>query len=65
MSALRDTIAVTLDEAAAMCGVSKRTIQRAIDAGEMTPRYPHRYPVILVSEIHDWVNALPTSPPGR
>jgi predicted DNA-binding transcriptional regulator AlpA len=54
------TIAVTIDEAAAMAGVSRSVIKRALSTGDLIARYPSTRPVIFVDEIRAWLEACPT-----
>lgn len=57
--------ALTYTDAATSVGLSKRTLQRAIDAGNLNPVYPTgsaRAPRILTTELDAWVNSWPDSP---
>lgn len=53
-------IAVSLDEAASMAGVSLSVIKRAVRAGDLVARYPSARPVILVDELIKWLSSCPT-----
>lgn len=54
--------ALTLDQAAVYCGVSRRTLDRIIAAGDLTPRYPAGSPLLLRVELDEWLENLPTEP---
>lgn len=56
-------LALTLAEAADACGYSISTIKRAVERGELTKRYANSNPVILVSELTEWLESLPEVPP--
>lgn len=49
--------------AAAAAGSSESVIRRAIARGDLTPRYLGRKPLILRSDLVEWVESLPTSKP--
>jgi hypothetical protein len=63
MTAHKPPLAYTIEEAAAACGVSVRTLNRAISRGDITRRYPTSHPVILVTELDAWLSALPVDKP--
>ena len=46
-----ERVSYTIPEAAAVSGVSVSTIRRAIDKGDIIPRYPSRRPVIPAGEL--------------
>lgn len=58
-------LALSIDEAAEATGYSTDTIRRAIRNSDMTARYANSKPVILVTELQEWLAALPTSAPTR
>jgi hypothetical protein len=58
-------ICVTVDQAAAMVGLSAQAIRRAILQGELSARYPTSRPVIMIEELHAWVDASTTRKPPR
>lgn len=57
-------LAYTLTEAAQAAGVSKRTLQRALAAGDLTARYPTRRPVVLAEDLRAWLESTPSEPPA-
>lgn len=58
-------IALSIDEAAEATGYSTDTIRRAIRNSDLTARYANSKPVILTSELTDWLQALPTEAPRK
>ena len=57
-----DPIAYTIPDAAQACGVSETVLKDAINAGEITRRYPNSKPIIEVDELREWVKSLPLKP---
>lgn len=57
-------ISLTLADAAAAVGVSRKVIQRAVSDGSLVARYPTSWPVVTVDELRDWVETLPTHRPA-
>lgn len=55
--------AYTLPEAALVAGVSLTVIKDAADSGDLVKRYPTSRPVILASELDDWLKSRPTEKP--
>lgn len=55
-----NVLAVTIDEAATACGVSRDVIKRALRAGELIARYPSSRPVIPMDELRSWLDSCPT-----
>lgn len=55
-------IAYRIPDAAEACGVSETVLKDAIDAGEITKRYPTSKPIIEVDELREWVKSLPLKP---
>jgi hypothetical protein len=53
-------IAVTVQQAAAMTGMSVDVIRRAINSKNLVAHYPTSRPVVLVDELRAWVKASPT-----
>jgi hypothetical protein len=53
-------LAVTLDRAAEMAGVSVETVRRAIRANRLIAHYPTKRPVVLVDDLRSWIEAAPT-----
>jgi predicted DNA-binding transcriptional regulator AlpA len=58
-------VSYNVREAAAASGYSVDTIWRAINAGELTPRYRTSRPVIEADELTAWIHTAPTEPPKR
>lgn len=58
-------IALNIEEAAEATGYSVDTIRRAIRNNSLTARYANTKPVVLVSELTDWLESLPTESPAR
>lgn len=58
-------LSFTIEEAAESTGYSTDTIRRAIRNSDLTARYANSKPVILASELSDWLQALPTEAPKR
>lgn len=57
---MKTAIAVTIDEAADMAGVSRSVLKRALATGDLVARYPSTRPVIFVDELRKWLEACPT-----
>jgi hypothetical protein len=53
-------LAVTLDRAAEMTGVSVETVRRAIRANRLIAHYPTKRPVVLIDDLRSWIEAAPT-----
>lgn len=53
-------VAVTLDRAAEMAGVSVETVRRAIRANRLIAHYQSKRPVVLVDDLRAWIEAAPT-----
>ena len=60
-----DPIAYTIPDAAQACGVSETVLKDAINAGEITRRYPNSKPIIEVDELREWGRAWPLKPTRR
>lgn len=58
-------LAYSIEEAAEAAGYSTDTIRRAIRNNDMTARYANSKPVILASELADWLGSLPTDSPRK
>lgn len=58
-------LAFNFEEAAEATGYSVDTIRRAVRNSELTARYANSKPVVLVTELNEWLNALPTETPKR
>jgi hypothetical protein len=53
-------LAFNFEEAAEATGYSVDTIRRAVRNNELTARYANTKPIVLVSELTAWLEALPT-----
>lgn len=58
-------IAFSIEEAAVATGYSTDTIRRALRNSDMTARYANSKPVILATELTDWLQSLPTEAPSK
>ena len=58
-------IAYSIEEAAEATGYSTDTIRRALRNSDMTARYANSKPVILGTELQEWLESLPTESPVR
>lgn len=58
-------LSLTLDEAAAATGYSARALSRAAENNDLVLRYANRKPVVLVTELQEWLESLPTEPPTK
>lgn len=56
-------LALNLPSAAEAAGVSIEIIRRAIDQGDLVPRYPSSRPVLLVKDLEAWLESRPTTRP--
>ncbi|MBT1001187.1 hypothetical protein KIH31_01115 [Paenarthrobacter sp. DKR-5] len=61
---MKPKLAFTLDEAAEACGYSVATLRRALRNHDLIARYANSKPVILVSELEEWLCSLPMEPKG-
>lgn len=52
-------------EAAEATGYSVDTIRRAVRNNQLTARYANSKPVILVSELTEWLESLSTEPKSK
>lgn len=53
-------VAVGIEDAAALVGMSVDTIRRAIRANALIAHYPTKRPVILVDDLRTWIESAPT-----
>lgn len=60
-----DPISVTVQQAASLTGISHDVIQRAIRASALVAHYPSSRPVILLSDLHSWIESSPTESPRQ
>lgn len=58
-------LAFTFEEAAEATGYSVRTLKRQVADGNLTARYANTKPVILASELNEWLQALPAEAPAK
>lgn len=56
-------ISYNLDGAAEAAGVSRKTIERAIRAGDLVAHYPTSRPLILPEDLRRWVTSAPIERP--
>lgn len=67
MSALRparQVLAYTIPDAAEAAGVGETVLRDAIDKGDLPRRYPSARPVILATDLQEWLESLPHERPG-
>lgn len=57
-------LTLNIEEAAEATGYSVDTIRRAIRNNSLTARYANTKPVVLVSELTEWLESLPTESPS-
>ncbi|SEI45733.1 hypothetical protein SAMN04487917_101396 [Arthrobacter sp. yr096] len=57
--------AYNFEEAAVATGYSIDTIRRAVRNNELTARYANSKPVILIDELDEWLENLPTEAPSK
>lgn len=55
----------TIPEAAAVASVGESTLRAAIKRGDLPQRYPSTRPVILASDLDNWLESLPTEAPDK
>lgn len=60
-----DLISVTYATAVELTGISLRALQRAVQAGDLVPRYPTARPVLLVDELRAWIRNAPCESPAE
>lgn len=58
-------IAYSIEEAAEASGYSTDTIRRALRNNDLVARYANSKPIILATELTDWLNSLPSEPPAK
>lgn len=58
-------LAFNIEEAAAATGYSVDTIRRAIRSNDLVARYANSKPIILGTELSEWLESLPAEPPSR
>jgi excisionase family DNA binding protein len=58
-------VSYSIEEAAEATGYSTDTIRRALRNNDLTARYANTKPVILATELREWLEALPTEAPSR
>jgi excisionase family DNA binding protein len=54
-------LAVSIQEAAKMAGVSRSTVYGAIKSGELKLRKLGSRSLVLTAELHDWLTTLPVA----
>jgi len=58
-------LAYSIEEAAEAAGYSTDTIRRALRNNDLTARYANTKPVILATELTEWLSSLPTEAPSK
>jgi len=58
-------IAFSIEEAAEAIGYSPDTVRRAIRNNDLVARYANSKPVILATELQEWMQSLPTENPTK
>lgn len=58
-------ISLSIDGAAAVTGMSREAIKKAIQSGELPVHYPTAKPLILAEDLRAWVAAGPGRSPRR
>jgi excisionase family DNA binding protein len=58
-------MALTVDQAAKVTGLSRDSLEGARDREELPFRYPGRKPLLLPEDLRAWLASLPTTPPRR
>ena len=58
-------VSYSIEEAAEATGYSTDTIRRALRNNDLTARYANTKPVILATELTDWLSSLPTEAPTK
>jgi len=56
-------ISVRYAKAAEITGLSEKAIQRFVRAGQLVPRYPTRYPVLLVKDLRRFIESASSESP--
>ena len=54
-----EKIAVTLPEATALSGIGRTTFYKLFNEGKLTPRKAGKRTLILVRELHAYIESLP------
>lgn len=57
---MNSPIALTIPEAAKAVGVGVTTLREAIRNGDLIAHYPTSRPVVLRSELEEWLKSTPT-----
>lgn len=57
-----EKLAYPIPEAAEAAGVSEKVLRQAINKGDLQRRYPSSRPVILTTDLQEWLESLPNSP---
>lgn len=58
-------LAFSIAEAAEATGYSSDVIRKAIKDHDLTARYANSKPVVLATELQDWLESRPTEAPKR
>jgi hypothetical protein len=59
-AAVANSVAVNLQQAAALTGMSVVVLRRAIRANKLVAHYPTTKPVILIPDLTAWISQSPT-----
>jgi excisionase family DNA binding protein len=63
MSTVPTTLAYTVDEACSVAGIGRTALYKAIGTGELVARKYGRKTLILASDLHRFIEGLPTIEP--
>ena len=58
-----DFVAAEKKDAAAKVGLSPSTLEKALRSGDLVAHYSGTKPVFLATDLHAWVESLPTERP--
>lgn len=58
-------VSYSLDGAAAATGLSRASLQRAINRGDLVARYYGTKPLLQRDELLAWIESLPSESPNR
>lgn len=58
-------LAYTIPDAAVACAVGETVFREAVERGDVPKRYPSSRPIVLATELQEWLESLPLSPPKR
>lgn len=58
-------LSYSIEEAAAATGYSTDSIRKAIRNNDLCVKYANSKPIILATELQEWLEALPSEAPKR